>query len=120
MRGESVERKSFYEIVNPVLEARGISKGAFCRAIGVHPNMYPKYRNGVEPRVDVIRAAEQFLQINILGNEQEKPATESDGKYEFLISLIDRLPFEKQVELTNWIQAELRGQSVPGDPEAQK
>lgn len=115
-----MERKSFYEIVNPILEERGIRKGAFCRAIGVHPNMYPKYQKGVEPKIETIRAAEEFLGISILSGEEKKPATSSDGKYDFLIGLIDRLPFEKQVELANWIQAELRGQEAPGDPEAQK
>lgn len=116
-----MKRKSFYETVNPILEERGIRKGAFCRAIGVHPNMYPKYQRGVEPKIETIRAAEEFLGISILAGEEKNPATESDGKvdkYGLILELFDSLPFDKQMQFAEWLKAEAKRQSTPGDPEA--
>lgn len=117
-----MSRKSFYEIVDPVLQERGIKKSTFCKAIGVHPNMYGEYKRGTEPKVETIRKAEDYLGISILTINEKNPATLSDGnlgsKYDYVIGLFDRLPFEKQVELTKWMQDELHRQEAPGDSEA--
>lgn len=66
----------FIEIVNPILEQKGIKKGAFCKAIGVSANMYSNYRNGAMPSYSVIEATEKYLGIRFTDFEKREESGE--------------------------------------------
>ena len=81
----------FIEIVNPILEQRGIKKGAFCKAIGVSPNMYGNYRNGTKPGYEVIEATEKCLGIRFSDYEKcDEEVKEMDELTELLEDLRNR------------------------------
>jgi transcriptional regulator with XRE-family HTH domain len=81
----------YIEIVDPIREQKGIKKGAFCRAIGVHPNMYGNYRNGAVPSYAVIEATEKYLGIRFADYEKcEEEAEETDELTELLEELRNR------------------------------
>lgn len=80
----------FIEIVNPILEQRGIKKGAFCKAIGVSPNMYGNYRNGTKPGYEVIEATEKYLGIRISDYEKSEETPNDEELKELLEELRNR------------------------------
>lgn len=81
----------FIEIVDPILEQRGIKRGTFCKAIGVSPNMYSNYRKGAKPGYDVIEATEKYLGIRFADYEKcEEEVKETDELAELLEELRNR------------------------------
>ena len=62
----------YIEIVDPIREQKGIKKGDFCRAIGVHPNMYGNYKSGTVPSYAVIEATEKCLGIRFSDYEKSE------------------------------------------------
>ena len=74
----------YIEIVDPIREQRGIKKGAFCKAIGVSPNMYGNYRNGTVPSYAVIEATEKFLGIRFSDYEEAEKSNEDEELAEYL------------------------------------
>lgn len=80
----------FIEIVNPILEQRGIKKGAFCKAIGVSPNMYGNYRNGAKPGYEVIEATEKYLGIRFSDYEKSEETPNDEELKELLEELRNR------------------------------
>lgn len=81
----------FIEIVNPILEQRGMKKGDFCRAIGVSPNMYGNYAKGSTPRYSVIEATEKCLGIRFADYEKcDEKVEEADELTELLEELRNR------------------------------
>lgn len=80
----------FIEIVNPILEQRGIKKGAFCKSIGVSPNMYGNYRNGAKPGYEVIEATEKVLGIRFADYEEPEKTVDDDELNELLEELRNR------------------------------
>jgi transcriptional regulator with XRE-family HTH domain len=80
----------FIEIVNPILEQRGIKKGAFCKAIGVSPNMYGNYRNGTVPSYAVIEATEKYLGIRFSDYEKPEETPNDEELNELLEELRNR------------------------------
>lgn len=80
----------FIEIVNPIIEQRGIKKGAFCKAIGVSPNMYGNYRNGTKPGYEVIEATEKYLGIRFADYEEPEKTVDDDELNELLEELRNR------------------------------
>ena len=82
--------KRFIEIVNPILEQRGIKRGAFCKAIGVSPNMYGNYRNGSVPSYAVIEATEKCLGIRFSDYEKSEETPNDEELNELLEELRNR------------------------------
>ena len=80
----------FIEIVDPILEQRGIKRGTFCKAIGVSPNMYSNYRKGAKPGYEVIEAAEKFLGIRFANYEKPEEVEQADELTELLEELRNR------------------------------
>ena len=78
----------FIEIVDPILEQRGMKKGDFCRAIGVSPNMYGNYAKGSTPRYSVIEATEKCLGIRFADYEKCEEEVEETGE---LTELLEEL-----------------------------
>jgi transcriptional regulator with XRE-family HTH domain len=80
----------FIEIVNPILEQRGMKKGDFCRAIGVSPNMYGNYAKGSTPRYSVIEATEKCLGIRFADYEKSEETPNDEELNELLEELRNR------------------------------
>lgn len=59
-------------ILNRILKERGISKGEFCKAIGVSANTYSNWANGTEPKLSRIKAIENYLGISLSDYEEGK------------------------------------------------
>lgn len=53
------------QILNKILRERGISKGEFCKAIGVSANTYSNWANGGEPKASRLAAIEKYLNIRL-------------------------------------------------------
>jgi transcriptional regulator with XRE-family HTH domain len=90
----------YIEIVDPIREQRGIKKGAFCKAIGVSPNMYGNYRNGTVPSYAVIEATEKFLGIRFSDYEEDKKPSEDEELAEYLEYLRTRPEMRMLFKLT--------------------
>lgn len=90
----------YIEIVDPIREQRGIKKGAFCKAIGVSPNMYGNYRNGTVPSYAVIEATEKFLGIRFSDYEEAEKSNEDEELAEYLEYLRTRPEMRMLFKLT--------------------
>ena len=90
----------YIEIVDPIREQRGIKKGAFCKAIGVSPNMYGNYRNGTVPSYAVIEATEKFLGIRFSDYEEPEKPSEDEELAEYLEYLRTRPEMRMLFKLT--------------------
>jgi len=86
----TVTGQRYIEIVDPIREQKGIKKGAFCKAIGVSPNMYGNYRNGTKPGYEVIEATEKVLGIRFADYEEPEKAVGEEELNELLEELRTR------------------------------
>lgn len=101
-----MDGKTLTQIVDKILNERGISRLELCNAIGITSSAYTGWRKGSKPREDKVAAIEDFLGISFDDYVKEDELEHLRDDLRILLKSASDLPPSSVYKLISQIEEE--------------